>query len=101
MAKNVSVFTRVDPIVKEQAESVLGQLGISMAPAMEIYLRQIAMQRKIPFDIALPTNQPIALGALSDAQFNGLMEQSFAEYKHGETIPSQDVAAEMHRKYGI
>lgn len=101
MAKNVSVFARVDPIVKEQAESVLGQLGISMATAMEIYLRQIAMQRKIPFDIALPSAQPIAFGALTDAQFNGLMEQSFAEYKQGETVAAQNVAEEMHRKYGI
>lgn len=101
MAKNVSVFARVDPIVKEQAESVLGQLGISMATAMEIYLRQIAMQRKIPFDIALPSAQPIAFGSLTDEQFNGLMEQSFSEYKQGETIAARDVAAEMHRKYGI
>lgn len=101
MAKNVSVFTRVDPNVKEQAENVLGQLGISMATAIEIYLRQIAMQRKIPFDVALPPAQPIAFGALTDAQFNGLMEQSYAEYKQGETIAARDVEAEMHRKYGI
>lgn len=101
MAKNVSVFTRVDPVVKEQAENVLGKLGISMSTAIEIYLRQIAMQRKIPFDIALPSAQPIAFGALTDAQFNGLLEQSFAEYKQGDTIAAQDVAAEMRRKYGI
>lgn len=94
MAKNVSVFARVDPVVKEQAESVLGQLGISMATAMEIYLRQIAIQRKIPFDIALPSAQPTAFGSLTDEQFNGLMEQSFSEYKQGETIAARDVAVE-------
>ena len=59
MAKQASVYTRVDPMVKEQAETVLGQLGISMATAMEIYLRQIAMQRKIPFEMALPNDKPI------------------------------------------
>ena len=101
MAKNVSVFTRVNPVIKEQAENVLDQLGISMATAMEIYLRQIAMQRKIPFDVALPATQPISFGALTQAQFNGLMEQSFAEYKQGETMAAQDVAADMNRKYGI
>lgn len=53
------------------------------------------------YHIALPTAQPIALGALTDAQFNDLMEQSFAEYKQGETIADRDVATEMHRKYGI
>ncbi len=101
MAKNVSVFTRVDPVVKEQAEIVLDQLGISMATAMEIYLRQIAMQRKIPFELGLPTAKPIAYGALTELQFNALMEKSFAEYKNGETVSADEVEKEMHRKYGI
>ena len=62
---------------------------------------QIAMKRGIALDIALPSSQPIAFGALTDAQFNALMEQSFEEYKQGKTIAAQDVEAEMHRKYGI
>ncbi|MDE6474905.1 MAG: type II toxin-antitoxin system RelB/DinJ family antitoxin [Clostridia bacterium] len=101
MAKNASVFTRVDPVVKEQAENVLNQLGISMATAMEMYLRQIAMQRKIPFEIALSNDKPIAYGAITDGQFNSLMEQSFAEYKNGETISAEEVEREMNRKYGL
>lgn len=39
MARTANVFTRVDPTIKAQAEAVLNQLGISMATAMEIYLR--------------------------------------------------------------
>ena len=39
MARTANVFTRVDPGIKAQAETVLDQLGISMATAMEIYLR--------------------------------------------------------------
>ena len=81
MAKNVSVFTRVNPVIKEQAKNGLDQLGTSMV--MEIFLRQIAF------------------GALTEAQFNGLMEQSFAEYKQGKTMAAPDVAADMNRKYGI
>ena len=34
MSKTANVFTRVDPIVKEQAEAILNQLGISMSTAM-------------------------------------------------------------------
>ncbi|MDE6869829.1 MAG: type II toxin-antitoxin system RelB/DinJ family antitoxin [Clostridia bacterium] len=101
MAKNASVFTRIDPVVKEQAENVLNQLGISMATAMEMYLRQIAMQRKIPFEIALQSDKPIAYGSITDGQFNTLMEKSFAEYKNGETISAEDVEREMNRKYGL
>lgn len=101
MAKNASVFTRIDPVVKEQAENVLNQLGISMATAMEIYLRQIAMQKKIPFEIALSNDKPIAFGSITEGQFNSLMEKSLAEYKNGETVSIEDVEREMNRKYGL
>lgn len=46
MPKTANIFTRVGPNIKLQAENVLNQLGISMATAMEIYLRQIALQKK-------------------------------------------------------
>ncbi len=50
--------------VKEKAEAVLSQLGISMSAAMSMYLRQIALQRKIPFEMALPDAQPIIFKSL-------------------------------------
>ena len=67
MARTANVFTRVEPIVKEEAENVLNQLGISLSTAMEVYLRQIALQRKIPFEIKLPAaDKPISYGSLTD-----------------------------------
>ncbi len=101
MSKQASVFTRVDPIIKEQAEIVLNQLGISMSTAMEIYLRQIAMQRKIPFEMALPNNKPIVLGALTDDEFNALMDRAMKQYANGECTPLADFKAELNREYGI
>ena len=62
MARTANVMTRIDPQIKEQAEMVLSQLGISMSAAMEMYLRQVALQRKIPFEVKLPSTEPIALG---------------------------------------
>lgn len=101
MAKQASVFTRVDPMVKEQAESVLEQLGISMATAMEIYLRQIAMQRKIPFEMALPNDKPIAFGTLSDTEFNALMDKAMKQYANGECTTVDEFESELHREFGV
>lgn len=84
MARTASVFTRVDPEIKVQAESVLNELGISMATAMEIYLRQIAFQRKIPFEIKLQeSNTPTSYGSLSDEEFNELIGKSLKSYSEG------------------
>ena len=57
MAKTANIFTRVDPEIKEEAEVVLSKLGLSMATAVEIFLRQIILQRRIPFEMALPSTE--------------------------------------------
>lgn len=39
MARTSSVYARVEPEIKEQAESVLDQLGIPMSNAVSMFLR--------------------------------------------------------------
>ena len=41
MKKTMTLNLRVNPTVKQQAEDVLKQLGIPMATAIDMYLRQI------------------------------------------------------------
>lgn len=101
MSKTTNLFVRLDPVVKEQAESVLTQLGVPMASAVSIFLQQVVLQNGLPFEVKLPTAKPIAYGALTETQFNALMEKAFAEYKKGETLSREQVEQEMHRKYGI
>lgn len=55
-----------EPEVKEQAERVLDQLGIPMSNAVGMFLRQIVLQRGIPFEVKLPAyEEPIAYGSLT------------------------------------
>ncbi len=49
MARTSNVFARVEPEVKEQAETILKQLGIPMSNAVGMFLRQVVIQRGIPF----------------------------------------------------
>ena len=42
MGKTATLNIRVNPDVKENAESVLAQLGIPMATAIDMYLKQIS-----------------------------------------------------------
>ena len=87
MAKSATVFARVEPNVKEQAEAILNNLGLSMSNAVDIYLRQIVMRKGIPFDVSMDVKAPIAMGALSkeelDAEIAKGMEDIKAERKYG------------------
>ena len=44
MEKTMMLNVRVSPSVKQQAEDVLKQLGIPMATAIDMYLRQIMLR---------------------------------------------------------
>lgn len=101
MAKSASVITRVDPKIKEQAENVLTQLGISMGTAMEIYLRQIALQRKIPFEISLPVKEPIVLSNLTDEEFNAMMDKSVRDYNNGNYVTAKEFDVMLKKDYGV
>ena len=51
MARTANVFVRVEPELKEQAESVLDQFGIPMSNAVGMFLRQVVLQKGIPFEM--------------------------------------------------
>ena len=62
MEKSMTLNLRVNPVVKQQAEEVLKQLGIPMATAIDMYLRQIELTGGIPFSVSLP-KAPTAVNA--------------------------------------
>lgn len=101
MSKTANVFTRVDPIVKEQAEVILNQLGISMSTAMGMFLQQLVLQRGIPFDVKLPKTAPIALGALADDEFNALMDSAVRSAASGKSVPFEEFDSDIRRELGI
>ena len=102
MARTANVFTRVEPTIKEQAETVLEQLGISMSTAMEIYLRQIVLQRKIPFEMKLPNVQkPILLETLTNEEFDILMDNAAKSYADGKCVSLDDFKKEANKEFGL
>ena len=46
MARTANVFARVEPELKEQAESVLDQLGIPMSNAVECFYGRLFCKRE-------------------------------------------------------
>ena len=101
MAKTTNVFARVEPEIKEQAESVLSELGIPMSSAISIYLRQIVLQRKIPFEIKLPRQKPAEISALSETELDAELEKGYAAVKSGRTKKASDVHARLIEKYDL
>lgn len=101
MARTSNVFARIEPEIKEQAEQVLEQLGIPMSNAIGMFLRQVVMQRGIPFEMKLPVNKPLAMESLTKEQFDEEIQKGMDDIKAGRVFSADTVEDEMKRIYGI
>lgn len=101
MTRDANVFARVEPEIKEQAERVLGQLGIPMSNAVGMFLRQVVLQQGIPFEMKLPRETPIAYGALTKEEFDAEIQKGMEDLEAGRVYSLDAVEAEMKRDYGI
>lgn len=98
--RTANVYTRVDPDTKEQAEKILNQLGIPMSNAIGMFLKQVVIQRGMPFEIKLPAVMPVAISGLTKEQFDAEMQMGMDDIAAGRVIAADDVEAEMRRLYG-
>ena len=84
MEKTMTLNLRVNPTVKQQAEDVLKQLGIPMATAIDMYLRQITLTGGIPFSLSLP--KAPAADTMTDDQLHAALQVGIKEIQNGDTV---------------
>ena len=75
MAKTANIYARIEPDVKEQAESILSALGIPASSAITMFYKQIILQRGLPFDVKMPSVRPVDCTNLSDAELDEELEK--------------------------
>ena len=101
MARTSNIFARVEPEIKEQAENVLNQLGIPMSNAVSMFLRQVVIQRGIPFEMKLPYKKPLAMNELTKEQLDTEIAKGMVDIETGKVYSAEEVEEKMHRMYGI
>lgn len=101
MSKTTNLYVRLEPELKEQAELVLGKLGIPMSNAVNMFLKQIVMQRGIPFDIKLPTRKPVGMADLTEEELNTELEEGYEDFSKGNIRSVDKVFSDIYEDYGI
>ena len=101
MARTSNIFARVEPEVKEEAESILNQLGIPMSNAVGMFLRQVVIQRGIPFDIKLPPQKPLSISEMTKEQFDIEISKGIDDIENGRVFSADEVKERMRQKYGL
>ena len=91
MEKTTTLNLRVNPTIKKNAEAVLKQLGIPMATAVDMFLRQVSLTGSIPFSLSLP-KAPSSINAdeMGTQELRSALQAGYQDMEEGRV---QDAAA--------
>ena len=54
MAKTAMIRARMEPELKQEAEEVLAEVGLSPTEAIRLFYRQVSLHKGLPFDVRVP-----------------------------------------------
>ena len=98
MAKSANLYARIEPDLKEQAESILSALGIPASNAITMFYKQIILQQGIPFDVKLP-KAPENSAKWSKERLDAELEKGYNDMLKGRTRPAAMVLSDVKKKY--
>lgn len=99
--KSANLYARIEPEVKEQAESILSALGIPASNAINMFYKQIILQRGIPFDVKIPSTRPIDMSTLSEEKMNLELEKGYADMTDSRTKSASKAFADIRKDYDL
>lgn len=91
MGNTVATQIRIDSDIKEQAESLFNQLGLSMTSAVNIFLRSAIRENGIPFQLKLNEPNETTLAAIEEGD----------RIAYDESVKGYNSAEEMLKDLGL
>ena len=55
MSKSAMVRARMEPGLKEDAERILGEIGLNATQAITLFYKQVELHQGLPFDLVIPS----------------------------------------------
>ena len=101
MANTSAVYARIDTNLKDNAENILSQLGISPSSAIQMLYSQIVLKKGMPFELKLPSSKPLAIGAMTRGELDAELQKGVDSIKAGKICSADEVDAVLAKEFGI
>ena len=86
MGKTSTIRARIEPDLKNKAEHIFRQLGLTTTQAITLFYKQVELRKGLPFDVAIT---------------NEITRQTFDDTDAGRNLIVCDDADDMFKKIGI
>ncbi|MFH1860145.1 MAG: type II toxin-antitoxin system RelB/DinJ family antitoxin [bacterium] len=73
MAKTTIIRARIEPMLKNKAEQILNNLGLSATQAIALFYRQVELNKGLPFEAIIPNKTTRNTFEDTDADRNLIM----------------------------
>lgn len=101
MANTSPVYARINTDLKDNAEKILAQLGISPSGAIQMLYSQIVLTKGIPFIPRIPSAKPLTIGAMSKEELDVELQKGLDSIKEGKTYSADEVDTVLKREFNI
>ncbi|MCD8326813.1 MAG: type II toxin-antitoxin system RelB/DinJ family antitoxin [Lachnospiraceae bacterium] len=101
MASTSAVYARIDTNLKENAESILGQLGISPSSAIQMLYSQIVLVKGMPFDLRLPQGKSVTGPMMTQIELDSELTKGMDSLHSGKKYSADEVDARLAKDFGI
>ena len=88
--KSSNVTARVEPEIKDKAEKILSELGISASSGINMFYRQIILWNGLPFRPSIPSAAPKSLDEMTKEEFDSKISRALSQAEAGEGIPADE-----------
>ncbi|MDY3007308.1 type II toxin-antitoxin system RelB/DinJ family antitoxin [Anaerococcus sp. AGMB00486] len=84
MAKSANLNIRMKPEIKDKAEEILNALGIPPSNAVDMFYRQIILNKGLPFNVKLPDAKLVDISDISKDELNKTLMEGIQDLKDGK-----------------
>ncbi len=101
MSKTANLYVRIEPDLKEQAEQILSALGIPASNAINMFYKQIILQRGLPFDLKLPETAVHNFNNMTEQEIDSELQKGIDDIKNGKVKPAKQAFADIRKDYKL
>ena len=99
--KSANIYARIEPDIKKQAEDILSSLGVSASSAINMFYKQIILNKGLPFEVKIPTARPVDISRMNAETLDMELEKGYADMQAGRTKSAAQVFADIRRDYNV